>query len=128
MTTAAVRPRRSRLARPAVLLPLAIGLALLAVYAILGIGLAAADRPARGLGRRAESRRDHQPGVLVQRYEARLRAVHVALGERGYNAGPVDAVMGPRTAEALRSFQRRQGLQITGRPDAATVSALGLER
>ena len=72
--------------------------------------------------------RDHQPTVLVTRYEERLRAVRVALRKRGYDAGPTDAVMGPHTAEALRSFQRRQGLPVTGRPDAATVMALGLER
>jgi peptidoglycan hydrolase-like protein with peptidoglycan-binding domain len=36
--------------------------------------------------------------------------------------------MNPHTAEALRSFQRRQGLQVTGRPDPATMMALGLER
>jgi len=51
----------------------------------------------------------------------------VALRRRGYNAGPTDAAMGPRTAEALRSFQRRQGLRITGRPDAETLTALGVE-
>jgi peptidoglycan hydrolase-like protein with peptidoglycan-binding domain len=36
--------------------------------------------------------------------------------------------MGPPTAEAIRSFQRRQGLPVTGRPDQTTISALGLEQ
>jgi peptidoglycan hydrolase-like protein with peptidoglycan-binding domain len=36
--------------------------------------------------------------------------------------------MGPRTAEALRSFQRRQGLPVTGRADESTVTALGVKR
>ncbi len=75
-----------------------------------------------------EHYRQHQPNVLVTRYEERLRAVRTALKERGYPAGPTDAVMNAHTAEALRSFQRRQGLRVTGRPDTATAMALGLEQ
>jgi peptidoglycan hydrolase-like protein with peptidoglycan-binding domain len=55
-----------------------------------------------------------------------LKAVRLALRERGYNAGAPEAVMGLRTAEALRSFQRRQGLPVTGRRDTPTLIALGL--
>ena len=54
--------------------------------------------------------------------------MRTALKERAYPAGATDAAMNPHTAEALRSFQRRQGLHVTGRPDPATVMALGLER
>jgi peptidoglycan hydrolase-like protein with peptidoglycan-binding domain len=71
--------------------------------------------------------RAHRPQVLVVRYEERLRAVRSALAKRGYNPGPADAAMGPRTAEALRSFQRRHGLPMTGRPDPPTLTALGIE-
>ena len=77
---------------------------------------------------RAEYYRAHQPTVMVSRYEDRLRAVRVALRQRGYDAGPTGAAMGPPTAEAIRSFQRRQGLPVTGRPDQTTISALGLEQ
>lgn len=104
------------------------GLALLAVYGIIEVGLAMTGRWKRDLMRRVQYSRDHQPKVLITRYEERLRAVRTALKERAYPAGATDAAMNPHTAEALRSFQRRQGLHVTGRPDPATVMALGLER
>jgi murein L,D-transpeptidase YcbB/YkuD len=123
-----IAPLRRHLTRPVVFFPLVAGLALLAVYGIIEVGLAMTGRWERDLPRRMEYYRDHQPKLLVTRYEERLRAVRTALKERGYPAGATDAAMNPHTAEALRSFQRRQGLHVTGRPDPATVMALGLER
>ena len=123
-----IGPLRRHLTRPVVFFPLVAALAVLSVYSVIEIGLAMTGRWERDLMRRMEQQRQHQPKVLVTRYEERLRAVRTALKERGYPAGPSDAVMNPHTAEALRSFQRRQGLHVTGRPDPATVMALGLER
>ncbi len=123
-----IGPLRRHIIRPVVFFPLVAGLAVLSVYAVIEIGLAVTGRWERDLMRRMEHDRDHQPKVLVTRYEERLRAVRAALKERGYPAGPTDAAMNSHTAEALRSFQRRQGLRITGRPDPATAMALGLER
>lgn len=113
--------------RPAVFFPLLAVLAVLAVWGVIQVGLAATDRWDRSVAARTEYYRAHQPTVLVSRYEERLRAVRVALRKRGYDAGPNGAAMGPPTAEALRSFQRRQGLPVTGRADQSTVTALGLE-
>ena len=123
-----IAPLRRHLTRPVVFFPLVAGLAVLAVYGVIEVGLAMTGRWERDLMRRMEYYRDHQPKMLVTRYEDRLRAVRTALKERGYPAGATDAAMNPHTAEALRSFQRRQGLHVTGRPDPATVMALGLER
>ena len=119
---------RSCTARPIVFFPFLAGFALLTVYGVIEVGLAATSRWDRELMQRMEQYRASQPTVLVDRYEERLKAVRVALRKRGYNAGPTEAAMGPRTADALRSFQERQGLQITGRPDSATLTALGLEQ
>jgi peptidoglycan hydrolase-like protein with peptidoglycan-binding domain len=123
-----IAPLRGHLTRPGIFFPLVAGLAVLAVYGIFELGLAMTGRWERDLMRRMEYQREHQPKVLVTRYEERLRAVRAALKERGYPAGATDAAMNPHTAEALRSFQRRQGLHVTGRPDPATVMALDLER
>ena len=112
--------------RPIVFFPLLALIALLTVYSFIEVGLAATGRWERDLAKRMEHYRASQPAVLVSRYEERLKAVRLALRERGYNPGAPEAVMGPRTAEALRSFQRRQGLPVTGRPDTATLIALGL--
>ena len=84
-----------------VFFPLVAGLAVLAVYGVIELGLAMTGRWERDLMRRMEHHRQHQPNVLVTRYEERLRAVRTALKERGYPAGPSDAVMNSHTAEAL---------------------------
>jgi peptidoglycan hydrolase-like protein with peptidoglycan-binding domain len=123
-----IGPLRQHIIRPVVFFPLVAGLAVLSVYGVIEIGLAMTGRWERDLMRRMEYYREHQPTVLVTRYEERLRAVRAALKERGYPAGPTDAAMNSHTAEALRSFQRRQGLRVTGRPDPATAMALGLEQ
>ncbi|MDO9501340.1 peptidoglycan-binding protein [Falsiroseomonas sp.] len=57
---------------------------------------------------------------------ASTRDVQRALNDRGFNAGGVDGIMGPRTRGALREFQRANGLTATGRADQATLSALNV--
>ena len=47
-----------------------------------------------------------------------------ALSERGYNPGPTDGLMGPRTRRALRDFQLDAGLDATGLLDQGTSEAL----
>jgi hypothetical protein len=121
-------PLRRHILRPLIFFPLVVGFAVLAVYGVIEIGLAMTGRWEREMMHRMEYYRQHQPTVLVTRYEERLRAVRAALKERGYPAGPTEAMMNERTAEALRAFQRRHGLRVTGRPDQATVMALGLEQ
>jgi localization factor PodJL len=46
------------------------------------------------------------------------------LGALGYNAGPADGQMGPRTRTAIRNFQEIAGLKITGQIDTALLDAL----
>lgn len=53
-----------------------------------------------------------------------VRQAQQALARAGYDPGPVDGLMGPQTAEALRDFQERQGIQPTGRLDGRTRQAL----
>ncbi len=60
-----------------------------------------------------------QGGRLLSMREAQRR-----LNELGYNAGTPDGAAGPRTAAALRAFQRDNGLQPTGRLDAPTMDVL----
>lgn len=50
----------------------------------------------------------------------------VRLQELGYNVGKPDGVIGARTKAAIQEYQRKQGLQITGALDPATLAALGL--
>jgi peptidoglycan hydrolase-like protein with peptidoglycan-binding domain len=56
-----------------------------------------------------------------------VRQLQEQLQSQGYQVGEVDGVLGPRTQQALTSFQRDQNLQATGRPDQQTMAALGIE-
>lgn len=58
---------------------------------------------------------------------ADVREAQEALEAKGFHPGPIDGVMGPRTSAAVRDFQRRNGLPVTGRLDGATASRLGLD-
>jgi peptidoglycan hydrolase-like protein with peptidoglycan-binding domain len=54
-----------------------------------------------------------------------VRDAQRALHDRGFNVA-VDGIYGPSTEQALRDFQRQQGLQQTGQLDQQTLSALGV--
>lgn len=45
---------------------------------------------------------------------AYVESLQRELGIRGYNAGPVDGVMGPRTRGAIQAYQRDVGLPVDG--------------
>lgn len=46
------------------------------------------------------------------------------LNDHGYDAGPVDGVMGRKTRGAIRAYQSDAGLPVTGEPDAAFLESL----
>ena len=51
--------------------------------------------------------------------------LQVALRAQGLYLGPIDAIVGPRTLAAVRVFQRRHGLPVTGIADVRTRRELG---
>lgn len=53
-------------------------------------------------------------------------AAQRALNARGYDAGPPDGVLGPRSRVAIRSFQTASDLGASGTLDAATLQRLGV--
>lgn len=55
-----------------------------------------------------------------------LRKAQGALREQGYYEGEVDGVMSPRTAGALKAYQREHNLQETGDLDPQTAKRLGI--
>jgi peptidoglycan hydrolase-like protein with peptidoglycan-binding domain len=54
----------------------------------------------------------------------RIKKVQLALREAGFDPGPIDGELGPRTDQALRSFQRANGLESDGIVGVKTWSAL----
>jgi peptidoglycan hydrolase-like protein with peptidoglycan-binding domain len=58
--------------------------------------------------------------------EPEIREVQQVLIARGFYDGEVDGIFGPGTRAALITFQRREGLAVTGRIDTRTVAAMNL--
>jgi peptidoglycan hydrolase-like protein with peptidoglycan-binding domain len=52
--------------------------------------------------------------------------VQEALNKQGFDIGPVNGIWGPKTAKALREFQEKSKLPVSGRLDRRTVAKLGL--
>jgi localization factor PodJL len=55
-----------------------------------------------------------------------LRRAQQTLNHRGYQAGPANGQMNPKTRQALRAFQRSENLEETGRLNDGTLAALGI--
>ena len=53
-----------------------------------------------------------------------VREVQRLLGSLGYDAGPADGILGGKTIDAVRQFERDRGLAVTGQVDARLVEAL----
>jgi peptidoglycan hydrolase-like protein with peptidoglycan-binding domain len=57
----------------------------------------------------------------------KVKAIQEALKSKGFDPGTPDGVVGPKTNQALRDFQKSNSLQVTGRIDDKTASALGVD-
>jgi hypothetical protein len=55
-----------------------------------------------------------------------VRNLQQALKDRGMHPGPVDGVVSPETQAAIRAFQERQKVPVTGRLDSRTREKLGM--
>ena len=78
-----------------------------------------AQRIAGGPGVQGAWPRDLQPLSRDQ-----LRSLQAALGEHGFAAGNADGQMGPATRQALRAWQRSQGLPADGYPTLDMLTRL----
>jgi peptidoglycan hydrolase-like protein with peptidoglycan-binding domain len=56
-----------------------------------------------------------------------VKAVQQALKDKGHDPGEVDGKMGPKTQQALKDYQKAEGLKATGRLDTETAAKLGVQ-
>jgi hypothetical protein len=63
-------------------------------------------------------------GVMATAWDWRIGQAQERLKAAGFNPGPLDGVLGPRTKEALRRYQASQALPVTGEFDEATRQVL----
>jgi peptidoglycan hydrolase-like protein with peptidoglycan-binding domain len=65
---------------------------------------------------------------VAENKPALVRSVQQSLRERGYYVGDVDGQWGPKTEDAVRSFQNANGIPSDGRLNSPTISALGIDQ
>ena len=53
-----------------------------------------------------------------------IRRAQEALMAKGHNPGPIDGKMGPQTRAALKDFQTKENMKVTGRLDSDTKAKL----
>ncbi|TAJ99535.1 MAG: peptidoglycan-binding protein [Candidatus Manganitrophaceae bacterium] len=56
-----------------------------------------------------------------------VKQIQQKLKQQGFDPGPADGKFGPKTQEALKQFQQKQGIQPTGQADTQTLAALGVQ-
>jgi peptidoglycan hydrolase-like protein with peptidoglycan-binding domain len=103
----------------------ASALAIMSLGALFYAGPGEGERAVDGAPPRANA--DWRPEHLSARYRDQLKLTQETLRDFGYTPGPSDGMMGRSTASALRAFQRRGGLSVTGRANPETLAALGIE-
>jgi len=74
----------------------------------------------------AGQKQEVRSAILESRLRSpeRIKKVQFALKQAGFDPGPVDGEIGPRTDQALRSFQRANGLEPDGIVGVKTWAAL----
>lgn len=71
-----------------------------------------------------KSARTPESGPIRKDETMSVADIQRRLREVGYDAGPVDGMMGKSTIGALKKFQQDNNLAVTGQADAATVDRL----
>lgn len=54
-------------------------------------------------------------------------AMQQALKDKGFDPGPIDGTLGPRTTSALKEYQKSENLTTTGKMDRDTAAKLGVK-
>lgn len=106
--------------------PFVLGASVLAALSILSVGLLLYG------GRNLEAVQmpagvDRPSADPFARYRSQMTLVQETLGRFGYEPGPIDGVMRFKTTSALRAFQQKHGLSVTGRTNPETLVTLGIE-
>lgn len=69
----------------------------------------------------------YQGRVVDDSHESLEAAVEQALAKKGYYHGDIDGVIGPMARQAIRDYQRDNGLAVTGRINNGLLGSLDLD-
>lgn len=69
----------------------------------------------------------HASKVGASGSHAQVMAFQQALKDKGFDPGPIDGTVGPRTTAAVRAYQKTEHLTMTGEMNADTAAKLGVK-
>ena len=93
-------------------------------YAIVGLLWLSPVVAGAGVSGRPGEQNPEQRQLLTK---DQIRQVQERLIAEGVDPGPVDGVMSPRTEAALRQYQEKHGLPVSGAADEATLRRLQIQ-
>jgi hyperosmotically inducible protein len=69
----------------------------------------------------------HASKVGTSGSHAQVMAFQQALKDKGFDPGPIDGTVGPRTTAAVRAYQKAEHLTMTGEMNTDTAAKLGVK-
>jgi peptidoglycan hydrolase-like protein with peptidoglycan-binding domain len=84
--------------------------------------LSAAPPPA--IAAPAPPQRPEPPAAVVRTRSDLVASMQRELAQLGFYDGPVDGMLGPRTEQAIRDFEKAQGLKISGEPSTLLLDVM----
>jgi localization factor PodJL len=56
--------------------------------------------------------------------QALVKTIQTLLADQGYDPGPADGLAGPKTRQAVKSYQQKTGMPATGQIDTTLLAFL----
>ena len=67
---------------------------------------------------------DPTPSISIADRQALVAKIQTLLADAGYDPGPADGVVGRKTVDAVRAYQQKAGVPVTGQIDKTLVASL----
>lgn len=98
----------------------------LAGTAAISFGALAEGQHSQGqTSQRSQTEQQNVQQPMSQSSEV-VRQAQTNLSAKGYDPGPIDGKLGPKTQSSIKKFQQDQQLQTSGTLDQPTMAALGV--
>jgi hypothetical protein len=94
------------------------------VVALLVLALAGCDTPKGKKGGSGTSAASARPSAATVKPSKSVQEAQTLLAELGYDPGPADGLMGARTKDAIREYQKAAGLPVDGRVTRRLIAHL----
>lgn len=75
-----------------------------------------------------DAARREEPRVSTTGSHAQVMAMQQALKDKGFDPGPIDGALGPRTTSAVKKYQKSENLTVTGKMDQDMAAKLGVRK